>query len=95
MGSNPILATMKIPRWLELQQEIDFRYFVLSEISKGMPKNGLDSLIDEVTGFDKKRKDEICEICTEMKNLKKEWMKETGEEVSLETEDKIIKLCGG
>ena len=31
-------------------------------------------------------------ICEEMKKLKTEWMKETGEEVSLEEEDKLIEV---
>jgi tRNA nucleotidyltransferase/poly(A) polymerase len=84
---------IEIPRWLELQQEIDYLYFALGEIKGRMPGCRLDSLIDEVTGFDKHQKKQILEICTRMKELKTEWIKETGEEASLETETQIIELC--
>lgn len=84
---------IKIPRWLELQQEIDYLYFVLGEIKERMSGCCLDHFIDKITGFDKYQKKQIFEICIKMKKLKMEWAKETGEEVNLETETQIIELC--
>lgn len=84
---------IKIPRWLELQQEIDYLYFALGEIKERMSGCCLDHFIDKITGFDKYQKKQIFEICIKMKELKMEWAKETGEEVNLETETQIIELC--
>jgi hypothetical protein len=83
---------MEIPRWLELQQEIDYRYFLLSEIYKKLPKSPIDQMVDNASGYDTARKKEIREICQEMKELKAEWNKETGAAVSTDMEDQILEL---
>ena len=81
---------MKVPRWLELQGEIDYLYFALGQIHAGMPKTPIDQMIDEVSGYDAARKQELREIAEEMKRLKGEWMKETGDTVSTEMEDQLL-----
>lgn len=86
---------MKIPRWLELQEEIDYLYFCLDQIRRKMPKTGLDKLIDETTGYDKARLQDAADICLKMKELKAEWAKETGREATTEMEDQIISLLPG
>jgi SPX domain protein involved in polyphosphate accumulation len=85
---------MKVPRWLKLQEEIDYLYFCLNEARKQMPKSGLDAEIDRVTGFEASRNQEIKEILIRMKELKAEWSKETGEEAPTEMEDKMLELLG-
>ena len=67
-----------IPRWLELQAEIDYRIFLLNEMRRQLEaENGrltpLDRLIDEATGLDKARLAEATEIIAEIKVLKAEW----------------------
>lgn len=89
---------MKVPRWLELQFEIDYLYFVLGEIHKKLPRLPLDVMIDEATGHEAAMFQEIKEICMRMKKLKKEWNEVTGECVSTRDEDELIESvsrCGG
>jgi hypothetical protein len=64
----------EVPRWLELQAEIDYRLFLLGEIQRedGRPAP-LDRLIDEATGHDQARLAEAGEIIAELKALKAEW----------------------
>ena len=67
-----------IPRWLELQLEIDYRYFLLNEMRREVEAEDkrltpLDRLIDEATGLDKHRLAEAEEIIAEIKALKAEW----------------------
>ena len=67
-----------IPRWLELQAEIDYRIFLLNEMRRQLEaENGrltpLDRLIDEATGLDRARLAEATEIIAEIKVLKAEW----------------------
>lgn len=64
----------KIPRWLELQLEIDYRLFLLGEMRR--EDEGLtpfDRLIDEATGHDEARLAEAEVIIGEIKTLKAEW----------------------
>lgn len=67
-----------IPRWLELQAEIDYRYFLLNEMRRELEAEDqrltpLDRLIDEATGHDEARLAEAEEIIAEIKTLKAEW----------------------
>lgn len=63
-----------IPRWLELQAEIDYRIWLLNEMRRdGKQLTPLDRLIDEATGYDEKRLAEAREIIAEVKALKAEW----------------------
>ena len=83
---------MKVPRWLKLQEEIDYLYFVLSQIHAGLPKTPIDQMVDQVTGMEESRKRDIRDTIEQMKRLKTEWMKETGKTVSLEMEDEILEV---
>jgi hypothetical protein len=85
---------MEVPRWLKLQEQIDFLYFELSEIQRRMPKNSIDAAIDDATGFTSSYKKDIQRICKRMKKLKKAFAKETGQEINTEMEDKIIRVAG-
>ncbi len=67
-----------IPRWLELQAEIDYRIWLLNELRRELEAEDerltpLDRLIDEATGHDKARLAEAEEIIAEIKTLKAEW----------------------
>ena len=67
-----------IPRWLELQAEIDYRYFLLNEMRRELEAEDghlspLDRLIDEATGHDEARLAEAEEIIAEIKTLRAEW----------------------
>ena len=63
-----------IPRWLELQAEIDYRLFLLGEMRREDDRlSPLDRLIDEATGHDEARLAEAEEIMAEIKTLKAEW----------------------
>ena len=67
-----------IPRWLELQAEIDYRIFLLNEMRRELEAEDerltpLDRLIDEATGHDEARLAEAEEIIAEIKTLRAEW----------------------
>ena len=67
-----------IPRWLELQAEIDYRIWLLNEMRREVQAEGerltpLARMIDEATGYDEKRLAEAEEIIAEIKTLKAEW----------------------
>ena len=67
-----------IPRWLELQAEIDYRIFLLNQMRRQLEAEDgrltpLDRLIDEATGLDRARLAEATEIIAEIKVLKAEW----------------------
>jgi hypothetical protein len=69
---------MEIPRWLELQVEIDYRIFLLNEMRRQLEAEDgrltpLDRLIDEATGLDEARLAEAGEIIAEIKTLRAEW----------------------
>jgi len=76
-----------MPRWLELQADIDYLYYVLGQImekhEKNIPKSGLEIMIDESTGYDKKRindfEKEIMPVCKRIKKLKKQFYKITSQ----------------
>jgi hypothetical protein len=50
---------VRVPRWLRLQEQIDYCYFIMGQIARSMPKNGMDKIIDEATGYDAARREEI------------------------------------
>jgi len=67
-----------IPRWLELQAEIDYRIWLLNEMRREVETEGkrltpLGRLIDEAAGYDEKRLTEAKEIIAEIEALKAEW----------------------
>ena len=67
-----------IPRWLELQAEIDHRIWLLNEMRRELEAEDrrltpIDRLIDEATGHDKARLAEAEAIIAEIKTLKSEW----------------------
>lgn len=67
-----------IPRWLELQAEIDYRIFLLNEMRAQLAAEDerltpLDRLIDEATGHDEARLSDAKEIIAEIEALKAEW----------------------
>ena len=67
-----------IPRWLELQAEIDYRIWLLNEMRRELEAEDrrltpLDRLIDEATGHDEARLAETEAIIAEIKTLKAEW----------------------
>ena len=63
-----------IPRWLELQAEIDYRLFLLGQMQAEDERlTPMDRLIDEATGHDEARLAEAEEIMAEIKTLKAEW----------------------
>lgn len=68
----------RIPRWLELQAEIDYRIFLLNEMRREAAAEDerltpLERMIDKATGLDEKRLAEAEEIIAEIKALKAEW----------------------
>jgi hypothetical protein len=75
----------EIPRWLELQAEIDYRIWLLNELRRDLAAEDerlspLDRMIDDATGLDAKRLAEAEEIIAELKVLKAEWDALTGED---------------
>ena len=81
-----------IPRWLELQAEIDYRIFLLNEMRRQLEAEAgrltpLDRLIDEATGLDEARLAEAREIIAEIEVLKAEWDALAGESAATEGGD--------
>ena len=77
-GTTEEAAMIDIPRWLELQAEVDYRIFLLNEMRREVQAEDgrltpLDRLIDEATGHDEARLAEAGEIIAEIKTLKAEW----------------------
>ena len=75
----------EIPRWLELQAEIDYRIFLLNEMRRELAAEDeqlspLDRMIDAATGLDAERLAEAEEIIAEIEALKAEWDALTGTE---------------
>ena len=69
--NSPLRA---VPRWLELQGEIDYRLFLLEEIKRADEKlTPFERLIDEATGHDKAVLAEAQEIIAEIEALRAEW----------------------
>ncbi len=67
-----------IPRWLELQAEIDYRIFLLNEMRREVEAEDgrltpLERMIDDAAGHDEARLAEAQEIIAEIEALKAEW----------------------
>jgi hypothetical protein len=68
----------KMPRWLELQAEIDFLLFELKRMlkkEKSLP--GMYKAIDQATGYDKIKLKKARKIMKKITKLKQEYYKET------------------
>ncbi len=65
---------MKVPKWLKLQGEIDFRIYLLGQMLK-RERNlaGLEKMIDKATGFDKQKRKEATRLMSEINKLKTEF----------------------
>lgn len=67
-------APAPVPRWLELQAEIDYRLFLLGEIQRYEDNlTPIDQMVDAATGHDQARHAEAGKIIAEIKTLKAEW----------------------
>lgn len=65
---------MKIPRWLKIQEQVDYYTWELSQmLEEDKRLNGIERMIDEATGFDKKKMAKAKRIMTKIKKLKKEY----------------------
>ena len=72
----------KIPRWLELQAEIDFLHWELTSIFEQEKKRApIELMIDEATGYDKKKLKEASKIIARIERLKEEFYKEKPQKV--------------
>jgi hypothetical protein len=68
----------RIPRWLELQAEIDYRVFLLNEVRRQIAIEDerltpLDRMIDDAVRLDETRLAEAEEIMAEIEELRAEW----------------------
>lgn len=65
-----------MPRWLEIQAEIDFLLFCLNKmLEKEKSLSELDKMIDQATGYDKQKLEEAKKIMKKITKLKKEYFK--------------------
>src|SRR3954463_6883470 len=85
-------ASVEVPRWLRLQEQIDFLYFQLGQHFENLPRSPLEEMIDEATQLAQARNRDIHRIARQMKKLKAEWSKETGQPANTEMEDQILGL---
>lgn len=83
----------KVPKWLLLQEKIDFSYFQLKKILGTMPKSILNQEIDIATGYDAARRKDIIHICRRMKKLKQQWANELEQKVDTTMEDQLIEAA--
>jgi hypothetical protein len=81
-----------VPRWLVLQAEIDFLYFLLDQLRERIPKTALDREIDRATGAEAFRVGEARRIARRMRELKREWSRETSMPADTAMEDEILAL---
>ena len=65
----------KVPRWLVIQGEMDFRLFMLNKIMK-KPKSAIEKMIDKSTGYDQELEKDALELIAECRWLKEEYDKE-------------------
>lgn len=71
---------MKMPRWLELQAKIDYNIFLLERMLEQEQKlSAIEKMIDEATGYDKKKMAKAKKLMKETKKLIKEFNKLKGE----------------
>jgi hypothetical protein len=65
---------MKIPRWLKIQEQVDYYTWELSQMLEAEKRlNGIERMIDEATGFDKKKMAQAKKIMTKINKLKEEY----------------------
>lgn len=75
MAVKPVNKNMaKIPRWLELQGEIDYLHFLLLQMyKKETSLTAIEKMVDEATGHDKHKLKEATKIIKKLRKLKKEF----------------------
>lgn len=67
---------MKVPRWLELQEEIDYWLFVLNSMRAEVSKrSAIDRMIDEATGREKDLTKQAKKVIARLKKLRSEYEK--------------------
>ncbi len=70
---------MKVPRWLKIQERVDYLMWELGEMMKEADKlSPIEVMIDKSTGFDKKRLAIFKRKAKEVKKLKDEYYKLMG-----------------
>ena len=66
----------KVPRWLELQYEIDFNYFLLGQMYREeISRSVLEKMIDQATGFQNKKIKDAKKIMRKIRKLQVEFDK--------------------
>lgn len=64
----------RIPRWLELQEEIDYWYYVLGRmVEKENTLSPLAKVIDYATGYEQERVRNINEVMEKIRSLRAEY----------------------
>jgi len=65
---------MKLPRWLEIQAEVDYWHYCLAKMLQ-QEKNLLpiERMIEHATGYDKKKLLDVKRIIKRIEKLKKEF----------------------
>ena len=70
-----------IPRWLEIQMEVDYKFFLLHQmLAEAKKRSGIDVLIDQTTGFEESQIKEATKIHKEIKDLIEEYNQITNHE---------------
>ena len=63
-----------IPRWLKIQEQVDYYTWELSQMLEADKRlSGIEKMIDEATGFDKKKMAQAKKIINKINKLKKEY----------------------
>jgi hypothetical protein len=70
--------TKGVPRWLLLQQEIDYRLWLLARLSNETPKSPLDQMIDRATGHDEMLAADAAELMAELRWLRAAFVEAAG-----------------
>ena len=67
----------KIPKWLDLQEEIDYWHFILKKMYENAVGHSsvIEQMIDKSTGFDKKLLKDAKQIIKHVEKLKKQFYK--------------------
>ncbi len=64
----------KVPRWLELQAEIDYWHWILKKMLDDYLKRApIEKMVDESTGYDKEKVKNAKQIMEKIETLKKEY----------------------
>lgn len=72
-------SSFEIPEWLKLAEEIDYRYFILGEmLGKEERLSVIERMVDQSTGYEKKKLQDIKKIVGEIKKLRKQYDKAVG-----------------